>query len=369
MTSQKALYPLRFKEILRDYGFGGRWIVDEFDKDELPEDHRIAETWETVDRPGESSEIINGHLVGKTLHDAIEIYGADLLGSDIVSRLGTRYPLLIKFLDASNVLGEQAHHSDEQALTLGLPDPGKTEAWYMLRTRPDATIHVGNADGVSREVLEQALLDGTTKECMVERSVEPGDAFLLYAGTMHYAKGGVLFYEIMENSDVYIPLAKVNEDLSDAERKARAAELADLVHLEDGFDCQTPPLTLDLGGGNRHTFIFACRYFSLERMDLQSPTDFVVDGQRFYVLSQIEGQCDVIYGGCKETLRSGQSCLIPASVGAVRLVPGEGAAMLKSSVPDLAGGIIAPLREAGFSDAEIAGLGGKTRLNDLLPLL
>ena len=44
------LYPLRFKEILRNYTFGNRWIVDVYAKEGLPEDHRIAETWEVCDR-------------------------------------------------------------------------------------------------------------------------------------------------------------------------------------------------------------------------------------------------------------------------------------------------------------------------------
>lgn len=80
------LYPLRFKEILRNYGFGNRWIVDAFDKDGLPDDHRIAETWEVCDRPGESSEVINGALLGHTLHELIGLYGERLLGRDVVAR-------------------------------------------------------------------------------------------------------------------------------------------------------------------------------------------------------------------------------------------------------------------------------------------
>ena len=144
--NQDVLYPLRFREVLRNYGFGDRWIVDVFQKTGLPEVHRIAETWEAVDRPPESSEILNGPLAGQTLHDAIASYGERLLGRDVVARCGTRFPLLIKFLDASNVLGEQAHHTDEQARARGLADPGKTEAWYMLYTRPGATIHCGRSE-------------------------------------------------------------------------------------------------------------------------------------------------------------------------------------------------------------------------------
>jgi mannose-6-phosphate isomerase len=135
------LYPLRFKEILRNYGFGNRWIDDTFEKDNLPDNHTLAETWEVVDRENESSIIINGAFAGQTLHDLIELYDKKLLGTDIVARFGKRFPLLIKFLDASNVLGEQIHHSDALAAQQKLADPGKTEAWYMLSMKEGATIH------------------------------------------------------------------------------------------------------------------------------------------------------------------------------------------------------------------------------------
>jgi len=380
MAFEQTLYPLRFKEILRDYGFGNRWIVEEFDKEGLPEDHRIAETWETVDRPTDSSEIINGPMAGKTLHDAIIEHGEALLGSDVVAQCGMRYPLLIKFLDASNVLGEQSHPTDEQAKMLletqaerlgpaRVGDTGKTEAWYMLRARPGASVHAGNKDGVTREVFEQALMDRSTIKCMVEHEVEAGDGFLLHAGMMHYSKGGVIFYEIMQNSDITIGLRGVPEDLPEEERRQRAKELTDLVHLEDGCNCKTTPRSIDLGDGNTHTFIFACRYFSLERFDLAKPMEMEVNGGRFCVLSQVYGQSDVIWGDSKETLRTGQSCLLPASLGSVRIEPGPDAALLRATLPDLKQDVIEPLRAAGYSDAEIAGLGGETELNDLVPLM
>ena len=176
-------------------------------KKTCPHDHRVAETWEVCDRPKESSVVINGPLAGTTLHALIEQHGAALLGTDVVARCGQRFPLLIKFLDASNPLGEQIHQSDELAAQRGLDDPGKTEAWYMLHAREGATIRCGQADdSLTHAVARQAILDGTIREQMREYAVQPGDAFLLYAGTMHYSAGGVLFYEIMQNSDVIIGL-------------------------------------------------------------------------------------------------------------------------------------------------------------------
>ena len=265
-----ALYPLRFQEILRNYSFGNRWIVSAFEKGPFPADHRVAETWEVCDRPGESSTVVNGPLAGATLHDLIERFGADLLGQDVVARCGTRFPLLIKLLDVSNPLAEQAHHSDELAQAQGLPDPGKTEAWYMLRTLPGATIHCGAKPGLTPEAALQAILNGSSRELMREYPVQPGDAFLLHAGTMHYSQGGMIFYEIMQNSDVYIGLQPPNPDLPAAEREAQARAALEGISLDGSFDPHIQPVTLQ-EGSNTRTFAFACRYFALERLDLSDP--------------------------------------------------------------------------------------------------
>jgi mannose-6-phosphate isomerase len=352
-----SLYPLRFKEILRNYGFGDRWIAEVYEKDGLPEaPHTIAETWEVCDRPGESSEVINGPLAERSLHEVIETYGEAFLGTDVVARCGTRFPLLIKFLDASKTLGEQAHHGDELAAARGLDDPGKTEAWYMLKTREGATIRCGARDGLTREAARAAILAGTIRDEMREYAVAPGDAFLLYAGTMHYSAGGVLFYEVMQNSDVYINLRAPDPDLPEAERQAQAEAALEGVNLEADFDAQTRPITIG-GGANRRTFVFACRYFALERLDLMAPTMLNCDGSRFYVLSLIEGAVTVVHGERTEALRPGQTVLLPASLGMVTLVPTAPSAVLKTYVPDLQANVVAPLRALGKTDAEIAGLG------------
>ncbi|HOU14836.1 MAG TPA: hypothetical protein PKZ84_17145 [Anaerolineae bacterium] len=363
------LYPLRFKEILRNYEFGNRWIVEVYAKEGLPENHRVAETWEVCDRGPESSIVVNGALAGKTLHALIADYGVDFLGRDVIARCGTRFPLLIKFLDASNVLGEQAHHSDALAAKWGLSDPGKTEAWYMLHVRDGATIHCGNVAGVTEAAVHDAIVDGSIRELMREYAVQPGDAFLLYAGTMHYSAGGVLFYEIMQNSDVYIGLRPPNPALPEDEREAQVRAAMEGIHLEEGFDCKTAPISLREGADAR-TFVFACTYFALERLDLTAPYTLDCDGERFFVLSQIEGTSTVVWGEQRETLRPGHTCLLPANLGVVTIEPESGpCALLKAYVPDLLHNVIQPLQAAGVATEVILGLGGKTVLNPLSALL
>jgi mannose-6-phosphate isomerase len=366
------LYPLRFKEILRNYGFGGRWIVEVFEKTGLPGDHRVAETWEVCDRPDESSVVLNGALAGRTLHELIAEFGEDLLGRDIVARFGSRFPLLIKLLDASHVLSEQAHHSDALAAKRKLDDPGKTEAWYMLRVRESATVHIGQAsdeEGVAS--LQAALLAGSIRDHMREYAVRPGDAFLLYAGTMHYCRGGALFYEIMQNSDVYIGLQKPDEGLPEEERVARARDILEGVHLEAGFDPKIASVVLEQNANTR-TFVMACEHFALERLDLGEPLTLESDGECFAVLTQIEGGCALVWDGGasgREVLGPGQSCLLPAKLERVTIDPISGCALLKAYVPNLLRDVVEPLRQAGVADTAIAGLGGKTALNPLLRFL
>ena len=357
MSNLLNLYPLQFQLILRNYPFGNRWIVSEYQKGPFPEDHRVAETWETCDRPGESSTVTNGPLAGSSLHELIARFGADLLGADVVARCGTRFPLLIKLLDVSHSLGEQAHHSDELARARGLSDPGKTEAWYMLRTRPGATIRCGAKPGITPETALQAILDGSSRELMREYPVHPGDAFLLHAGTMHFSEGGMIFYEIMQNSDVYIGLGAPDANLPEAEREKIARLALEGASLDGKFDPHIQPVLLQ-EGLNRRSFVFACPYFALERLDLAVPYALECDGQRFYVLTQIEGACTVSAGGTVETLHMGQSCLLPAACGTVTLAPQPGCSLLKAYVPDIALNIAAPLRAAGFSDQAVKQLQG-----------
>jgi mannose-6-phosphate isomerase len=239
----------------------------------------------------------------------------------------------------------------------------------MLRVRDGATIHCGqDDDNVTEGDVCDALLSGNIRDLMRTYAVTPGDAFLLYAGTMHCSGGGVLFYEIMQNSDAYINLRKPDDALDPEEREAEVLRRLEGVHLEPGYECKIPPVTVH-EGKNQRTFILACQYFALERMDLVAPYTLNCDGERFLVLTQIEGSSTILWSERREVLQAGQSCLLPATLGPVTIEPSPGCALLKAYVPDLMQNIVRPLQQAGIADETIASLGGRTRLNPLSTLL
>ena len=74
------------------------------------------------------------------------------------------------------------------------------------------------------------------------------------------------------------------------------------------------------------------------------------------MLTQIEGTCAVTAGATTETLKPGQSILLPAALGQVDLEPSPSCSMLKAYVPDLESDVVAPLRAAGVSEELIRGL-------------
>ena len=75
------VYPLRFKPVYKDYLWGGDWIIRKYNRNEPPGIY--AESWEVTDRPEGMSVVTNGSLAGKTLHEMIELWGAQLLGTSV----------------------------------------------------------------------------------------------------------------------------------------------------------------------------------------------------------------------------------------------------------------------------------------------
>src|SRR4051794_20088900 len=117
-----SLYPLKFKPRLVEKIWGGRKLQSVLGK-ALPEEKRIGESWEWYDLPPGaveksqqwvSSEIVNGALAGRTLHQMIEEHGQDWHG-DVALTANGQFPILIKFLDAREDLSLQVHPPREYA--------------------------------------------------------------------------------------------------------------------------------------------------------------------------------------------------------------------------------------------------------------
>lgn len=79
---------------------------------------------------------------------------------------------------------------------------------------------------------------------------------------------------------------------------------------------------------------------------------------RFMMLSNVgDGMVSVKYEGGEESLARAESCVLPAAMGEARLAPEGEASLVACYEPSLERDVVAPLREAGYSDGEIRSLG------------
>ena len=205
-------YPLILEPILKPKVWGGRRLA-EYGK-HLPADEPTGESWELADLSSTStsggggdsahSTIANGELQGKTIRDAIEQWGTDLLGDASLSSDGG-FPLLVKYLDAREHLSIQVHPSP--AYASAHPEAHlKTESWFILDAQPDEqgnppVIYKGFKDGITPDDLKTAIENGTVPEIMRTEHAVPGCCHTLPSGTVHALGAGVLVAEIQTPSD------------------------------------------------------------------------------------------------------------------------------------------------------------------------
>jgi mannose-6-phosphate isomerase len=107
--SQSVLYPLRFEPIYQYRLWGGRRLAGLLTAP-LPGDGPIGEAWVLSDRDDLQSHVASGPLKGRTIAQLLEQFPEQLLGK-LAGRF-LRFPLLLKFLDAPEMLSVQVHPGD-----------------------------------------------------------------------------------------------------------------------------------------------------------------------------------------------------------------------------------------------------------------
>ncbi len=127
--SQQLLYPLRFEPIYQYRLWGGRrlaYLLSAL----LPSDGPVGEAWVLSDRDDHPSLVADGPLKGRTLGQLLKQFPDQMLGQ-LAGRF-RRFPLLLKFLDAHEMLSVQVHPTKANSTLLPAGETPKTEAWVVL---------------------------------------------------------------------------------------------------------------------------------------------------------------------------------------------------------------------------------------------
>ncbi|MEA3225581.1 MAG: type I phosphomannose isomerase catalytic subunit [Planctomycetota bacterium] len=251
MSGMKA-YPLKFGPIYKQRIWGGRKLQDVFGK-ELPTGEKIGESWELADLPEDKSVIANGELAGWTIREAIEKHPREITGD---RNFPAPFPLLIKILDAEDVLSVQVHPDPETCKRTGQGEP-KTECWYIISAAPGAVIYKGLKDGVTRERFAQAIEEGTVADMLVTVPVAVGECHFLPAGTVHAVGEGLLIAEIQTPSDTTYRVFDWNrvDDVGNA-RELHIEQALESIH----FDMSSDDLPVTTMGR-----LVDCEYFKTDK--------------------------------------------------------------------------------------------------------
>ena len=300
----------------RDYVWGG---------DRLRPGHSpTAEAWVVW----ENDEIESGSLAGKTLGEAANQFGEELLGAKAMARTGTCFPLLIKLLDCAQWLSLQVHPNDQQAVELEGPGQfGKTEAWHILDAQPDSKLIAGLKANTSAETLATSIRNGTIIEHVQYASVSAGDTIFMPAGTLHALGPGLLIYEVQQTSDwtyrVY--------DWGRPQTEKRPLHIEKSIQVTRA-DSRAPILSMpECGDGTQQTLV-ECEYFTLEILCTSTKSiDLNTKRESFHAITVIEGKAVLQAEDISLELDKFQTAVIPASVGNYQFRPLMASRALKSS--------------------------------------
>lgn len=177
--------------------WGGDLLKTRLGKPTPAEGGPFGEAWELSDHPDGRSHVANGPLAGQLFGEAVRQHPRELLGLDVAP---DRYPLLVKYIDASQDLSVQVHPTNE---TAPAGDRGKTECWYIMHAEPGAVMCLGLAEGVDAARLQQAARAGgqALVDAIRRVPIQTGDFVYIPAGTVHATMAGTLLCEVQQSSN------------------------------------------------------------------------------------------------------------------------------------------------------------------------
>ncbi len=319
-----TIYPLTFHPVYKDYPWGGCRIPETYRRD-VP-DGIYAESWEIADHDDGMSIVSNGALAGTSLREILRRNPAEIMGAKVQ---GTKFPLLIKLIDAKQKLSVQVHPNDETAARFG--GEAKTEMWYLLGENP-AQVYCGLKEGVTKASFLRAVADGTSGETMRPVPVCKESAVFVRGGRVHAIDEGCLILEIQQNSNTTYRLYDWGRMGNDGKPRALHVEQAiNVINWNDHGNPLVDPVALVATETFQCSEVLACEYFRLEKLVFSAPLEVPVDGTSFHALFVSAGEARIEWNGGSLAAPAGTSILVPAALPAYTLA--GNATVLRTTVP------------------------------------
>jgi mannose-6-phosphate isomerase len=312
------MYPMQFKPVFKDYLWGGRNLAGLGKK--LPETGIVAESWEVSGHPEGPGVIENGELAGLSLPELIGIYPEKVLGNAVVLKYGSKFPLLVKLIDANQQLSVQVHPDDDYALTHEA-EFGKHEIWYIIAARPGAQIIYGLVPGTTREEFARRIAAGEVESSLNYQEVAARDVIDIPPGMVHALGAGIILAEIQQNSNATYRVFDYNRlDAAGKLRPLHIQKALDVIDFTAGNGGKLPngaPVTLS--PESLKTTLAVNSHFQVDLYQVKGAVSEAATGERFYIYTVLDGEGFIAWGEEELWIKQGDSLLIPATLGRYQL--------------------------------------------------
>jgi len=322
------LYPLKFKPILKSIIWGGDEIC-KF-KNITPVQDGIGESWEVSGVEGNISVVANGELENKSLDEIISIYKEKLVGTKNYETFGTKFPLLIKFIDARDDLSIQVHPDDELAKKRH-NSFGKTEMWYVINAAPEAFLYSGFQKQMTPESYVKSIEDNTFISYLAKHDVKKGDVFFLPAGRVHAIGAGTFIAEIQQTSNITYRIYDYKRTDANGNERELHTELAkDAIDykLYDNYQVEYTRKE------NRPVLLESCKYFTTNLLEVTKDiTRDYSEIDSFVIYICMGGACNIRDNkGNDLYIKQGETVLIPADTEDILISPDGSVKLLETYV-------------------------------------
>ena len=304
----------KFEPLLKQTLWGGDKIIPF--KHLNTQMERVGESWEISGVKDNETIVANGPDKGKSLNQLVSEQKAKLVGEEKNQRFGDEFPLLVKFIDASQDLSIQVHPNDETAHRLGKPH-GKTEMWYTLESAPGAHLYNGLKKKITAEEYEQMVANDTIVDALARYEIKEGDVFYIPAGRIHAIGSGCFVTEIQETSDVTFRIY-------DYKRKDKDGNYREL-HIKEAAQCIDFTVLPNYRAGyepilNKGVQLVESPYFTTAVYDLTEPMTLdYSELDSFVILIAVKGEGAITCNGEQMTFKMGDTILLPATTNEVKV--------------------------------------------------
>ena len=298
------LRPLKLKPAVRSYIWGGTKLKELWGKES--DNDTIAECWE-LSMYTDSESIVDDpafyeYTLSKLQRNYPEFFG------DKVNDY-SKFPILVKLLDAAADLSIQVHPDDVYAMAREGGQLGKNEVWYIADAEEGSAIYYGFNRDVTKEEVIDGVVNGTITELLNRCPVKKGDYFFVPAGTVHALQKGVTVIEVQQSSDItYRIFDYGRKDKAGNARKLHIREALDVMTLKKS-EIPTVGEQKVLSNGSKIRVLTKNGYFTAKEVKIERGEYLIYSEESFVTFTVADGTAKFENG---EEIKKGETWFIPA---------------------------------------------------------